>query len=59
MGNTADAQARDSLRHAVTLLRKALTASTTGVLLVEGQTYALDPEAVEIDVVRFERSVRP
>lgn len=56
-GDTGDAQARDSLRHAVAVLRKAIDAATTGGLIAEGQTYALDPAVAQIDAVRFERGV--
>ena len=56
-GDTSDAQARDSLRHAVAGLRKALAAPTTGVLMAEGQTYALDRAGRGHRRGEFERAV--
>jgi len=53
-GNTADEQARKSLRQAIYILRKALPA-TSSLLLVEGETIALNLAAIEVDAVRFER----
>jgi DNA-binding SARP family transcriptional activator len=59
-GGTSDHQARDSLRHAVAALRKALPVAegVPPVLRVDGQTLALDPGGVEVDVVTFERRVK-
>ena len=56
---TSDRQARGSLRHALVALRKAL-ALVDGhppPLRSDGQTLALDPDRVEVDVVTFERRV--
>ena len=53
-GDTADEQARASLRQALFALRKALPA---GALVSEGESLALDTAAVEVDVGTFERRV--
>lgn len=56
---TSDSQARDSLRHALGALRKALglAGAEPPALRLDGKTLALDPDAVEVDVVSFERQV--
>jgi DNA-binding SARP family transcriptional activator len=51
---TSDASARQSLRQALTSLRRALP---SGVVRMKELTLALDPEAVNVDVVAFERLV--
>jgi len=51
-GDRGEAQARDSLRHTLMALRKVLPARPPG-LVVEGRAIALDPAAVDVDVVRF------
>src|SRR5687768_11400621 len=56
-GETRDHQARDSLRHALVALRKALHDADPPVLRIDGQTLALDPAGVGVDVVTFERRV--
>src|SRR5713101_1682665 len=43
-GETSDAQARDSLRHTLGALRKALPATDSPSLLTEGHSVALDPD---------------
>ena len=48
-GERGEAQARDSLRHTLVDLRRALP---TG-LIAEARTLALDPAAVEVDSVEF------
>jgi len=53
-GNTSDAHARDSLRHTLAALRKALPART---LVTEGAPVALNPGAVQVDVATFEQGV--
>src|SRR6266545_7128460 len=45
---TSDQQARDSLRHALAALRKALPNPSAPVLRIDGQTLALDPDGVEV-----------
>jgi DNA-binding SARP family transcriptional activator len=56
-GDRGDEQARHSLRQALVALRKALVGVRPLPLLVGGESIALDPAAVEIDVVAFERLV--
>jgi DNA-binding SARP family transcriptional activator/tetratricopeptide (TPR) repeat protein len=56
-GETRDRRARDSLRHALVALRKALADADSPVLRADGQMVALDPEGVEVDVATFERRV--
>src|SRR4030095_2808934 len=50
----SEAHARDGLRHALVALRKALPDVQPPSLLVEGQTLALNPAVVEVDVPTFE-----
>jgi DNA-binding SARP family transcriptional activator len=50
-------QARNSLRQTLFTLRHALSASRSRQLLAVGDTIALDPAAIEVDVVAFERLV--
>ena len=58
-GATGDRQARHSLRQALFALRKALVSAITKPEgLVEGELVALDPAAVSVDAVLFERGVR-
>ncbi len=52
-----DAQAKASLRQALTALRKALQGLDPDPLSIEGEKLALDPSAVEVDVDEFERLV--
>lgn len=54
-GDTGESQARSSLRQSLSALRKALPATRPPILVAEGQTVALDPSAVEVDVAAFER----
>ncbi|HEY3149362.1 MAG TPA: BTAD domain-containing putative transcriptional regulator [Dongiaceae bacterium] len=49
-----DAQARDSLKHALTRIRQCLGEA----LIADRQTAQLDPAALATDVLRFERLVR-
>lgn len=51
------AQARASLRQALTALRKAFRTVEPPPLVVTGETVALDPEALEVDVATFESLV--
>jgi DNA-binding SARP family transcriptional activator len=48
-----DAQARQSLRQALAALRRALP--KRGPLVIDGDTVAVDPSRVDVDVTRFER----
>ena len=54
-GDTGDVQARQSLRQTLVLLRRALPATNPPILVVDHDTLALDPAAVEVDVQQFER----
>ena len=52
---SSDEEARHSLRQELHELRRALAAAKTRALIVDGERIALDPDAVEVDVVKFER----
>lgn len=52
--DTADEQARNSFRQALSTLRKALPPAS---LVTEAETVALDPESAEVDVTVFQRRV--
>jgi DNA-binding SARP family transcriptional activator len=54
-GDTAEEQARASLRQALFALRKGLPA---GALVTEGETLALSAAHVAVDVAEFERRVK-
>ncbi|MFQ5897882.1 MAG: AAA family ATPase [Candidatus Methylomirabilia bacterium] len=56
-GERAEEQARASLRQSISALRKALAVTVPPSLLVEGNTLALSPSAVDVDVAAFERLV--
>ena len=56
-GNTPDDQARQSLRQALYMLRRALPATDPVSLRLEGEGAALNPAAVDVDVAAFERAV--
>lgn len=56
-GERSDKHARDGLRHALVVLRKALPDVKPPLLQAEGQTLALNPTVVEVDVATFERRV--
>ena len=56
-GERRDQRARAGLRQALMALRKALVDTDPAVLRIEGQTLALDPLGVEVDVATFERRV--
>lgn len=53
-GDTTEARARNSLRQALFTLRKYLPAVPSS-FLIEGQTIALNPAAVDVDVASFEQ----
>src|SRR5262245_15832301 len=53
-GNTVDTTARTSLRQTLYALRKSLRDADPQPLVVDGETVALDPEAVTVDVREFE-----
>src|SRR5262245_41398267 len=56
-GERSDEQARGGLRHALLVLRRALASAQPPPLRIEGQTLALNPLGVEVDVVTFEHRV--
>jgi class 3 adenylate cyclase len=51
----AEKQGRDSLRQALTALRRGLGAEGVALLTVDGDAIAVAPAAVEVDASRFER----
>ena len=55
-GDTRQPLARSGLRQSLFTLRKAVGAEPSA-LLIEGETIALNPVAVDVDVVEFERQV--
>jgi DNA-binding SARP family transcriptional activator len=56
-GDKSDSQARDGLRHALLALRRALAGAKPPAMRIEGQTVAMDPAGVEVDVAAFEGHV--
>jgi DNA-binding SARP family transcriptional activator/predicted ATPase len=55
-GGMREPQARRGLRQALFTLRKAVNAEPPA-LLIDGETVALNPTSVDVDVVEFERQV--
>ena len=53
-----DQQARDSLKHSLTKLRRCLPAATQSSIVADRLSAKLDPAAVTVDVADFERLVR-
>jgi DNA-binding SARP family transcriptional activator len=56
-GDTGEVQARDSLRHALVRLRRALARGPRPTVVADGHTVALNPAVVEVDVAAFERAL--
>jgi DNA-binding SARP family transcriptional activator len=56
-GDTAETQARQSLRKTLSTLRQAFAALGEPALLIAAETVALELKAVEVDVHTFERRV--
>src|SRR5262249_13154926 len=54
-GGTGDEQARQNLRQTLVALRRAPLQTPPSILVVDRDTLALDPDAVEVDVAAFER----
>ena len=54
-GSTMETTARTSLRQTLYALRKSLRKGDRSPLRVEGNTVALDPSAVTVDVIAFEQ----
>ena len=52
-----ESQARGSLRHALSELRKVLSDLDPAPLIAGRETARIDPDAVEVDVVTFERLI--
>ncbi len=52
-----ESQARGSLRQALWALRRVLEGTEPSPLIIDGETLALDPAAIEIDISTFERLV--
>lgn len=55
-GDTPEKQARNSLRQTLFSIRRAL-GSSASCLLVDGESLALDPNGIELDVAQFDRLV--
>jgi DNA-binding SARP family transcriptional activator len=53
----SEGRARDGLRHAIAALRRALPPTSPPVLMSEGQTLAVCPAAVTVDIGQFERQM--
>jgi TolB-like protein/Tfp pilus assembly protein PilF len=53
-----DAQARDSLKHALTRVRQSLGETLADALIADRQTIRLDPARVAVDAVQLEQLVR-
>ncbi len=51
----AEAQAKSSLRQALTSLRHGLQANGAAVLRTEGESVSLEPSAISVDVIEFEK----
>ena len=56
-GDTAEPQARNSLRQCLFGIRRILLAHRVRALVVDGESVALDPAAVRVDVAAFDRLV--
>src|SRR5258708_2488773 len=57
-GDTQEKQARQSLRQTMVRLRRGLAGQRHPALVVQGDTVTLNPAAIEIDVLAFERLAR-
>jgi DNA-binding SARP family transcriptional activator len=56
-GDTIEANARNSLRQALFLLRAALKQAKSSAFRIDGDTVTADPQAIDVDVLRFEQLV--
>ncbi len=56
-GGTGQEQARSNLRHTLFSIRQAVRGLSPGVLVAEAQAVALEPAAVDVDVLTFEKLV--
>ena len=52
---SSDEEARHSLRQELHELRRALAAGKIRALIVDGERVALDPDTIDVDVVKFDR----
>jgi len=57
-GDSEEAQARHSLRQALTSLRKALPGVMPEILAVDGEDLVVTPAAIAVDVMQFDRLVK-
>lgn len=57
-GGIRDESARASLRQALFVVRKAIEGADAPALRADGEALSLEPAAVDVDVVAFERAVR-
>jgi DNA-binding SARP family transcriptional activator/tetratricopeptide (TPR) repeat protein len=57
-GDRSQAQARSRFRETLFTLRRSLTAADPSCLVVTGDTVALDPSSVDVDVLLFEQLCR-
>jgi DNA-binding SARP family transcriptional activator len=56
-GGTGQEQARSNLRHTLFTIRQAVRGLSPGLLVAEAQAVALEPVAVDVDVLTFEKLV--
>ena len=56
-GGTGQQQARSNLRHTLFAIRQAMRGFSPGFLVAEAQAVALEPAAVDVDVITFEKLV--
>src|SRR5262245_51701256 len=56
-GDSRDAKARTSLRHALYAVRRTLASIEPAIVSLADNTVALEPDLVEVDAVTFERCV--
>jgi DNA-binding SARP family transcriptional activator len=56
-GDTIEANARNSLRQALFLLRAALKQARCAAFRIDGDTVTADPQGIDVDVFRFEQLV--
>src|SRR5213593_4296030 len=56
-GGTGQEHARSNLRHTLFTIRQAVRGLSPGLLVAEAQAVALEPAAVDVDVLTFEKLV--
>src|SRR5262245_15871940 len=57
-GDTAERQARQSLRQTMVRLRRVLAGTSRAALIAQGDTVTVNPSVLDVDVAQFERLVR-